>query len=37
LRPATDARLLDSSKLTIEAVTQTILDWADELGFREED
>lgn len=37
LRPATDARLLDSSKLTIEAVTQTILDWVDDLGFREED
>ncbi len=31
LRPADDARLLDSSNLTIEEVTQTILDWAQEL------
>jgi len=37
LRPATDARLLDSSNLTIEAVTQTILDWVHELGIREKD
>ena len=28
LRPAEDARLLDSSKLTIDEVTQTVLDWA---------
>lgn len=28
LRPAEDARLLDSSNLTIDEVTQTILDWA---------
>jgi len=28
LRPAKDARLLDSSNLTINEVTQTILDWA---------
>ena len=28
LRPAKDARLLDSSNLTIDEVTQTILDWA---------
>jgi cytidylate kinase len=31
LRPADDARLLDSSNLTIEEVTRTILDWAQEL------
>jgi len=31
LRPADDARLLDSSKLTIDEVTQTVLDWAQEL------
>jgi cytidylate kinase len=31
LRPADDARLLDSSKLTIDEVTQTVLDWAKEL------
>ena len=30
LRPASDARLLDSSNLTIDEVTQTILDWAKE-------
>ena len=30
LRPADDARMLDSSKLTIDAVTQTILEWASE-------
>jgi cytidylate kinase len=33
LRPADDARLLDSSNLTIEAVTQTVLDWANELNI----
>jgi len=31
LRPAADARLLDSSNLTIDEVTQTVLDWAHEL------
>jgi len=31
LRPARDARLLDSSNLTIDEVTQTVLDWANEL------
>jgi cytidylate kinase len=31
LRPAEDARLLDSSNLTIEEVTQTVLDWARKL------
>ncbi len=31
LRPAEDARLLDSSDRTIEEVTQTVLDWAQEL------
>ena len=31
LRPAADARMLDSSDLTIAAVTQTVLDWAQEL------
>ncbi len=30
LRPAEDARLLDSSGQSIEAVTQTVLDWAKE-------
>ncbi len=30
LRPADDARMLDSSELTIDAVTQTILEWASE-------
>ena len=30
LRPAADARLLDSSNLTIDEVTQTILDWAED-------
>ena len=30
LRPADDARLLDSSNLTIEEVTRTVLDWAQE-------
>jgi cytidylate kinase len=34
LRPAADARLLDSSKLTIDEVTQTVLDWARELDQR---
>jgi cytidylate kinase len=31
LRPAEDARILDSSGQSIEAVTQTVLDWASEL------
>ena len=31
LRPAEDARLLDSSKLTIDEVTRTVLDWADQV------
>ena len=31
LRPAEDARLLDSSNLTIDEVTQIVLDWANEL------
>ncbi len=31
LRPAEDARLLDSSDLTIDEVVQTILEWVDEL------
>ncbi len=31
LRPSEDARLLDSSNLTIDEVTQTVLDWAHEL------
>ncbi len=31
LRPAEDARLLDSSNLTIAEVTRTVLDWAQEL------
>jgi cytidylate kinase len=30
LRPADDARVLDSSKLTIDDVTRTVLDWARE-------
>jgi len=33
LRAAADARLLDSSNLTIAEVTQTILDWANELNI----
>jgi cytidylate kinase len=33
LRPAEDARLLDSSNLTIEEVTQIILGWARDLGL----
>jgi cytidylate kinase len=33
LRPAADARLLDSSNLTIAEVTRTILDWANELNI----
>jgi cytidylate kinase len=33
LRPAADARLLDSSKLTIDEVTRTILEWANDRGF----
>ena len=31
LRPAEDARILDSSGRSIEAVTQTVLDWVSEL------
>ena len=31
LRPAEDARLLDSSNQTIDEVTQTVLDWAHEV------
>ena len=31
LRPAQDARILDSSGQSIEAVTQTVLDWVSEL------
>ena len=31
LRPAEDARVLDSSNQTIDEVTQTVLHWADEL------
>jgi cytidylate kinase len=31
LRPAEDARILDSSGLSIEAVTQTVLDWVKDL------
>jgi len=34
LRPAEDARVLDSSNLTIEQVTRTVLDWAKELELR---
>ena len=33
LRPAADARLLDSSNLTIAEVTRTILEWASELNI----
>ena len=32
LRPAEDARILDSSGQSIEAVTHTVLDWVRELG-----
>ena len=31
LRPAEDARVLDSSGMSIEAVVQTVLDWASGL------
>jgi cytidylate kinase len=31
LKPAMDARFLDSSGQSIEAVTQTVLDWVAEL------
>ena len=34
LRPADDARVLDSSDLTIEDVTRTVLDWVQELNLR---
>jgi cytidylate kinase len=30
LKPAADARMLDSSSLTVDEVVQTVLDWADE-------
>jgi len=33
LRPADDARMLDSSHLNIDEVVQTVLDWAHELGL----
>ncbi len=35
LRPAADARLLDSSNLTINEVTRTILDWVESIELRE--
>jgi cytidylate kinase len=35
LKPAEDARILDSSGLSIEAVTQTVLDWLAEQGVAE--
>ena len=35
LRPAEDARILDSSDQSIEAVTNTVLDWARELRAEE--
>ena len=35
LKPAEDARILDSSGLSIEAVTQTVLDWVAEQGVTE--
>jgi cytidylate kinase len=31
LKPASDARILDSSELSIEAVTKTVLEWVAEL------
>ena len=34
LRPAEDARLLDSSNLTIEEVTRTVLEWVQEVAPR---
>jgi CMP/dCMP kinase len=36
LKPAGDARILDSSGLSIEDVTKTVLDWAAERGCRAE-
>ncbi len=36
LRPATDARLLDSSNLTIDTVTQTILGWVNDRDIAKE-
>ena len=36
LRPAKDARLLDSSNLTIDEVTRTVLDWVQEIGPQKE-
>ncbi len=36
LRAAPDARLLDSSNLSIEAVTHTVLEWARDLGLAED-
>jgi cytidylate kinase len=35
LRPAADARLLDSSNLTINEVTRTILEWVESIEFRD--
>jgi cytidylate kinase len=35
LRPAEDARILDSSGQSIAAVTDTVLDWARELLAKE--
>ena len=37
LRPAEDARILDSSGQSIAAVTQTVLDWVAELGVLDRD
>ncbi len=36
LRPAEDARLLDSSNLTIDEVTRTVLAWVQEIGQQKE-
>ncbi len=36
LRTAKDARLLDSSNLTIDEVTRTVLDWVQEIGLHKE-
>jgi cytidylate kinase len=35
LVPADDAKLLDSSGLSIDTVTQRVLDWADQAGLRD--
>ena len=37
LKPADDARQLDSSDLTIDEVTQQVLEWAEALGERQRD